>query len=316
MNAFFSFTTFRRCYSQKAPKPKSPILHRLDPTRLRSSDHLDISSLTQSRLFVLREILRDDDYEDRYTPVVFRYFKEKGVQHNFPPRTAGFFYYHRPPSLPFTAGAIRFRVAAVNPTTFSQGNDLLGPDGSPWEVSLPRLARSRPLIRQMLLRERLVTLAQLKQCGTLMPHANSRPPRVLLQHFDQPFPVSFTGQHYIQIVSGGKTYRSDIRVFHEQRKGSNRYVYPYTGRALLRYELSTLPQHQTTPTVVLRIVKIIEPPRPTIPGYDGHLPIPIEGELVQRAGRGHVVERHPWCRKLTSTPLRLLLKEEEDRKGS
>lgn len=82
----------------------------------------------------------------------------------------------------------------------------------------------------------------------------------------------------------------------------------------MRFELSTLPQHAGQPTVVLRVVKMVEPPRVTIPGYDGYLPPPVEGELVMRPGRGHSVELHPWAKKLEGTPLALLAREVEPEK--
>jgi hypothetical protein len=48
-----------------------------------------------------------------------------------------------------------------------------------------------------------------------------------------------------------------------------------------RFELSTLSEHSGHDTIVLRILKLVDPPTCTIPGYDGHVPVPIEGELVR-----------------------------------
>lgn len=65
----------------------------------------------------------------------------------------------------------------------------------------------------------------------------------------------------------------------------------------MRFELSTLPQHAGSRVVVLRVVKLIDPPKLRVPNYDGHLPPPVEGELVQRPRRGPLGSV-PWARKL------------------
>jgi hypothetical protein len=54
------------------------------------------------------------------------------------------------------------------------------------------------------------------------------------------------------------------------------------GSALCCFERSNLPQHKGTRTVVTRIVKIISPVTCWYPDYDGRVPLPVEGELVQR----------------------------------
>jgi hypothetical protein len=158
----------------------------------------------------------------------FQYSKLKGVSIVFPPRTAGYFYYCQPNvDLPFT-GAIRFRIASVNPATFAKGRDLLRPDGVPWEVSLPMISKTRPVLKQLLLRDGLVTESQLEKCVALAPSRQCRP-QTLLHSFDQPFSVKFDAAHYVQAVCGDQKYSVDIRVFHEQR-ASPVYVYPYSGQ--------------------------------------------------------------------------------------
>ncbi|KAJ7138485.1 hypothetical protein C8R43DRAFT_842363, partial [Mycena crocata] len=196
-----------------------------------------------------------------------------------PRRTAGFFYYHRPKDLPFTASAIRFRIAAVNPKTFAKGADLLRPDGAPWEVPLSRIISKRsPKLLEQLLRDRLITDVDLEQSAMVFPGNRAR----LLHRFGDLFPISFEGMHYLQIVCGETHHRLDVRVFHEQRGGMSSAVHPYSGRALVRFELSTLPEYASARVVVLRLVKMIDPPTLRLQNYDGYLPPPIEGELVQR----------------------------------
>jgi hypothetical protein len=57
----------------------------------------------------------------------------------------------------------------------------------------------------------------------------------------------------------------------------------YVGSALVRFERSTLPEHNGTRTVVLRYVKIITPVKCVIPFYDGRIGQPKEGELYERS---------------------------------
>lgn len=57
------------------------------------------------------------------------------------------------------------------------------------------------------------------------------------------------------------------------------------GSSLVCFEHSTLPEHSHKPTLVLRVLKIIDPVECIIPGYDGHVPKPVEGSLVYRHGK-------------------------------
>ncbi|KAG5638633.1 hypothetical protein H0H81_011352 [Sphagnurus paluster] len=61
---------------------------------------------------------------------------------------------------------------------------------------------------------------------------------------------------------------------------------PYIGRVLLRFERSTLQQHAGTDTVVLRVLKIIEPIRTTDSNYDMRASVPVEGMLLEKLRRG------------------------------
>ncbi|KAJ7100464.1 hypothetical protein C8R44DRAFT_946921, partial [Mycena epipterygia] len=281
--------------SRGRPFPKRPRIHTLNSERLQPSDHMDISFRPRLRIFV--------SVPPAETPVIMQYCKHKGVSIVYPPRTAGFFYYHRPKELPFIAGAIRFRVAAVNPAAFSAGRDLVRPDGAPWEISLPTILKRQPILRQRLLRDNLVTEAELDECAILFPSNHFRAPSII-HRFDQLFPVKFDSAHSVQVICGGQKYRcNDALVFTSA-----------LGRALVRFELSKLPEHAKSRVAVLRIVKMIEPPKLRIPDYDGHVPLPIEGQLVLRPRRSKGVCEKPWSRKLDSAvgkPLAVLLDAEE-----
>ena len=58
-----------------------------------------------------------------------------------------------------------------------------------------------------------------------------------------------------------------------------------SGLALARFELSTLPDHSGDRTVVIRILKFVEPVTCTIQNYDGRMPFPKEGELFHHRQR-------------------------------
>ncbi|KIM71684.1 hypothetical protein PILCRDRAFT_480980 [Piloderma croceum F 1598] len=68
--------------------------------------------------------------------------------------------------------------------------------------------------------------------------------------------------------------------FSTEYKTDHPIMRPYLGSALCCFERSTLPQHNGTCTVVIRIVKIVSPPIRVYPDYSGCIPLPVEGELV------------------------------------
>ena len=61
------------------------------------------------------------------------------------------------------------------------------------------------------------------------------------------------------------------------------YFHEYVGRALARFERSTLPDHKGTRTVVIRFLKIITPLKCVIPDYDDNVYCPKEGELHRKS---------------------------------
>jgi hypothetical protein len=72
------------------------------------------------------------------------------------------------------------------------------------------------------------------------------------------------------------------------------YFYDFVGSALARFELSTLPDHEGTRTIVLRFLKIITPVKCVIPHYDGYVYCPKEGELHRRTRTYGKENRHVW----------------------
>jgi len=55
-----------------------------------------------------------------------------------------------------------------------------------------------------------------------------------------------------------------------------------SGLVKFRFELSTLPEHAKEPTLVVRILEVLTPITCSIPGYDGSVVEPREGQLLSR----------------------------------
>ncbi|KAJ7235096.1 hypothetical protein B0H12DRAFT_1076182 [Mycena haematopus] len=227
-----------------------------------------------------------------------RFFKKDAEYQPFPPYTRGFFYYYVPRDLPPMAGGLRFRITPRgHPASFQDGEDLLH-DGLPWQISLPNIATAvgrKIVLRQQLLNEGLVTQAVLDKCRTMMPTRKRLDPKVTLYRLEQPFLVGF--DHVLYAWAIGETEIKPILLYMltDHRKHWQRGMRPYTGSALAQFELSTLPEHAGSDTVVMRIVKMLTPPTCVVPGYDNYIPAPVEGELLRRTmGHGHGARLQYW----------------------
>jgi hypothetical protein len=76
-----------------------------------------------------------------------------------------------------------------------------------------------------------------------------------------------------------------------------RHVNPL-GFVLARFERSTLAEHTSTRTILLRILKYLSPVRCVLPDYDSYLAMPTPGQLM--SGIYYKGGRHdrPWCANL------------------
>jgi hypothetical protein len=79
------------------------------------------------------------------------------------------------------------------------------------------------------------------------------------------------------------------------------YSHEFVGRALARFERSTLPDHKDTRTVVLRFLKIITPLKCVTPQYDGRIRFPKEGELYQRTSYSDRKKQNVWSINIDKT---------------
>ncbi|KAJ7842953.1 hypothetical protein B0H14DRAFT_3690438 [Mycena olivaceomarginata] len=205
----------------------------------------------------------------------------------FPPRSAGFFYYHRDPDAAPLEGSIRFRVTSDNaPSSFNRGHDLLLPSGLPWQIILPQVAcgKSYSRLRDQLLEENLVTAKQLLQCRDIFGEIKRIFPRVVLFRMNQEFPVEFTGQIALAVVG---------KVLHRPhwsslfRQGTS---FPITGSGVARFEPSTDPEYAGRRVVHLRITKIGNPV--SITEEETTLLKPEAGQLLVRPSHSRI---EPWA---------------------
>jgi hypothetical protein len=290
--------------SQKYPSPKGPLrirpfLSTLKPDELLPEDFVDMS-FKPVEAISFAGVPASDKAELRYC--------HSGYQSRFPVHARGFLYYHQPMNMPPIAASIRLRcTSSHDPATFSQGKDLLNPNGLPWEVGMPTILSIRsPQIRDYLLHARIVVEAQMLQ----WKHAlNLKRPDQPIYRLDQPFLVNFRSSCFrlMAIVGDFAGYFPILHIFRDRRSqyfksGLVGGTFPYkgllsnmclllyqshdtsltSGLALARFELSTLPEHSGDHIIVMRILKFIEPVTCIIQNYDGRLPFPREGDLFHR----------------------------------
>ncbi|KAF8198378.1 hypothetical protein K438DRAFT_1759744 [Mycena galopus ATCC 62051] len=228
-----------------------------------------------------------------------RFFKTDTAYQPFPPGTRGFLYYYVPRHLPPMAGGLRFRITPRgHPASFEDGHDLLH-EGLPWEISLVNIASAvgrKTVLRDQLLKEGLVTQADLDHCCAITPNKKRLDPKITLYRLAQPFPVAFHRGLYAWVVGEAEIKPwSYAFMFADNRAQYRPLVRPYTGSALAQFELSTLPEHAGRPVVVMRIVKMLTPPTCVVPGYDNAIPTPVEGELFLRPmGHARATRLQPW----------------------
>ncbi|KAK6974619.1 hypothetical protein R3P38DRAFT_3239278 [Favolaschia claudopus] len=232
--------------------------------------------------------------------VVLRFFKKDGVCQPFPPNTRGFFYYNVPAEgLPAMAGGLRFRITPTGrPSSFNDGHDLLL-DGLPWELPFTTIAYGtgrKVILREHLINEGFFTQADVDKYCAIMPVKKRLDHKITIYRLGQPFPVHFQQGLHLWIA-GEKEFKPWVYgyMFTDCRMQYRPRVRPYTGSALARFELSTLPEHADSRTVIMRIVKMLNPPICVDASYDGHLPVPAEGEIFRRSvSKGSKPRIQPW----------------------
>ncbi|TFK52134.1 hypothetical protein OE88DRAFT_1657197 [Heliocybe sulcata] len=228
---------------------------------------------------------------------------QDGVPLPFPSDTQGFLYWHA--AAPALASQVRFRITdSSDMATFTGGRDLRLPDCRPWNISVFDIASNSRYsgLRAHVLFEELVTdnildtsLSISTRVGArvLRPRAKS----LLIWKFGQSFLVDFRSSGAFAWVIGSSTGE----VFQLQRlfsvwasesgiTGIVKRVHhkPFTGRALVQFERSALPEHTGTRTVILRIVEVIEVAKSEGSDNSCGMPEPQEGGLVMTRTHGRL----------------------------
>ncbi|TFY77401.1 hypothetical protein EWM64_g6610 [Hericium alpestre] len=208
----------------------------------------------------------------------------------FPQDTRGFLYFHQDAQNPLQS-QIRFRIAQDRDPTrsFTSGHDLTYGSGYTWNILLVNATSKNPALRTMLLRDGLVDdalLAQLQARSESNKHS-LRLKRVV-SALSHPFTLEFkkrTLHLAVHVAGQDRMYSTRGPLFNYIRMLQGSVVYE-EGSASCRLERSTLPQHAGRRIVVMRLLKILHPPkrRPELPPTGG-VSIPAEGELFKS-----------WCR--------------------
>ncbi|KAF8074031.1 hypothetical protein FPV67DRAFT_1480389 [Lyophyllum atratum] len=249
-------------------------LRTLDPHRIQPQDFIDVSNYTRPRV------------KFRSHDVILSYRKTISGNTPFPPNSHGFLYYHHDPKLPVTTGEVRLRLTAGDdPAGFHKGEDLVGVHGGLWAISLLTMTKAyyEPF-RILLLEDGLFDSDLMRVIQAGIPQNNSHLRGTYVHYLEQAFvlDVARAGFHSIRVFTPGKMGLMMVRsMFVDRRKKYRDGLVPYSGRILVRFERSTLPQHVGTRSLVLRVLDILEPIKAVIPGYDMHLPVPKEGGLVE-----------------------------------
>ncbi|TFY75135.1 hypothetical protein EWM64_g8877 [Hericium alpestre] len=245
--------------------PRHCTITTLDPARLDSSCFLDISDTTNHYIYDSAAPEASRILRMTYTAQIFD-------QQRFPPHTHGFLYFHRDEQNPL-ASQIRFRVTQDSDPArgFASGRDLMYGSGYVWHIPLA-------LVDDALL-------------GKLQAHypsgAVSRRVKRGISALSQPFLLEFKQSVFcltVRVMGKDQCYKTNGPLTYHTKYGKC-FVYA-AGSALCRLERSTLPQDAGRRIVVMRLLKIVRPPKrrldvpPTC-----NLNVPVEGELFARGQR-------------------------------
>lgn len=212
----------------------------LDPEQLTAEDFLEISEMNKHcKLNFLQSSTRRQAFCMSYAP-----------NKSFPLNTRGFLHYHTPPSMPPTAGEIRFRVThGSGPADFHTGCDLLLPNGLPWSLPLIMLAHGlhrqssgssfqRELLVKSLVRDRLVDTAMLDELAMILEaggwRATKKQPSNIIHNLDQLFHVQLDRGSFVCIFVGeNKASPTKVQSPFAHSRGSQftrAMVYPFRGQ--------------------------------------------------------------------------------------
>ncbi|KII89562.1 hypothetical protein PLICRDRAFT_53942 [Plicaturopsis crispa FD-325 SS-3] len=263
----------------------------LDPRKLRTSDFQDLSGQRRVQIPLVLP-----GFEPAYAQLYLA-----NTVGGTPRGTHGFLYYDAGggDAAQGTPGEVRFRVTeSSDPASFPHGQDMPKYLSSfePWSLPLTHIAHIRLhcALRVLLEKDGLVVSWQ------AVPNPASK--RITISALGEPFRVKF-GRTPPLTVKGAHSEASCclvlIRPVPPIPPGVTRH--PVVGSALCCFE-----QSQDANLLVIRVLKIIEPPRYSHPTYEGKISLPVEGDILR--GPGGIPRTYPLNRrsKIAGT-LRLLV---------
>ncbi|KAG6839689.1 hypothetical protein C0991_012554 [Blastosporella zonata] len=150
----------------------------------------------------------------------------------------------------------------------------MGSSPVPWYLPIATLVRPHyALLKSLLLEEGLIDESTIRIPQNKQPRFGKN-----LYSLQHPFAVNLQVKEVTLciITEQALAYVRFPYFWRDSRKGVMRN--PYSGRLLLRFERSTLPEHSMARIIVIRVIKVLEPITCVIPKYDR-----IRGGEKQRA---------------------------------
>ncbi|KAJ6487411.1 hypothetical protein C8R47DRAFT_1127259 [Mycena vitilis] len=227
----------------------------------------------------------------------------------FPSTGDCFLYYHCPPGTTAFSSSIRLRrISKYSVKAFQHGSDLTFPNGLPWQIMACQMAvyDIYEALRKKLIADGLWTRQEHAEIYEIFRDRGKLFPDRTLFSLQQEFPLSLNSN--LTLTMAGKGEHRNFAL-HVLGTGDKVYKWPFMGNTIARFERSPLPEHETSPAVCIRIMRVFSPIRRLIYRYPG--PKPAAGELLPSTDASGEVR--PWAYPLTnnanSRALRLLLGE-------
>ncbi|KAG6863730.1 hypothetical protein C0991_003638 [Blastosporella zonata] len=256
---------------------KHTVIQSLEPSRLLSSDFLNLSNRI-NRFY--RASLQDGQRLDgrlAYSPA--------GKSEPFPDGTQGFLYWHRDPRLPHTTAQVRFRVTpTADPALFQQGTDVLGHDGVlPWSLHVLqlRLLPHTP-VGPLAVQDGLIEPSFLASCNEVNFMGLS-----ILTFLEQPFVIRPGKKFVVYVVTPTlRIHRTEVTI---------PLLRGFKGNVMVHFERATLVEHTNDTSIVMRIDKVLPEPNQQL-------------DESQRPTAGSLIKHHQSsrCREFDPTVLSLL----------
>ncbi|KAJ7839825.1 hypothetical protein B0H14DRAFT_1064968 [Mycena olivaceomarginata] len=312
---FLRLVTLARLSSTVAPKTRRhQKLSTLNSNLIQDTDFVDFSHKTRTniRFFASGKGVGD----------VIQYHYRNGYM-PFPSGTRGFLYWKSEEEISSLAGALRFRITgSADPKSFEDGCDLMWPSGIPWQIMQAQVAtraRYKHILTQ-LLAEDLTTESNIHQCRKTFRQEHLFP-EITLFDINQPFPVNWEATVALIIVGrGGEMRTAYLRSGFSNAGPAGKRAFPFKGRAILRFEPSSLDVQLGQRVLLLRVLRLLDPIADR--RSEGRTVMPVEGNLVKiKDMRKDPAIETPWAFDIDRSnsglarALRLLWPEEDAGKG-